>query len=163
MWVVAECLEYYNSKTDGFRHYSVHNNKADCERNRGFWVSFSNYLEEYPQHKTEQECKRASSKKLRLIWAIPYRSEDIDNLKMTGDKVESLKRCLVKLNPPNCKKTPHTRTNHLGNAHKVVPFRYTWVIPHFPSGHKQRCVIRLRLVLIMARNWRHALDHNNMR
>ena len=144
---LAECLEFYGTKADGFRHNSVHNNKAECESNRGFWLSFSNYLEEYPKFKTERECKRASSRKLRLIWAIPYRSEDIDNLKMNDDNVESLKRCLVALDPPDCRKTPHTRTNHLGNAHKVVPFRYTWVIPHFPSGHAQRCVIRLRLDL----------------
>jgi hypothetical protein len=142
-----ECLQYYNSKSDGFRHDSVHNNKAECENDQGFWVSFSNYLEEYPQFKTERECKAASSTKLPLIWAIPYRSQDIDNLKMTDGNVESLKRCLVALDPPKCKKAPHTRTNHLGNAHNVVPLRYTWVIPHFPSGHEQKCVIRLRLVL----------------
>ena len=144
---LAECLEYYISKADGFRHASVHNNKADCESNEGFWVSFSNYLEEYPNFKTEQECKAASSSKLRLIWAVPYRSEDIDNLKMTGGNVESLKRCLVALDPPDCKKTPYTRTNHLGNARNVIPFSFTWTIPHFPSGHEQRCVIRLRFVL----------------
>ena len=143
-----ECLEYYDSKKDGFRHASVHNNKADCENNQGFWVSFSNYLEEYPDFKTEQECKAASSSELRLIWAVPYRSEDIDNLKMTDGNVESLKRCLVALDPPDCKKTPRTRTNHLGNGLGVIPLRYTWEIPYFPSGHQQRCVLRLRLFRI---------------
>ena len=142
-------------KKDGFRHASVHNNKADCENNQGFWVSFNNYLEEYPSSKTEQECNkearklpRLSSGKLRLIWAIPYRSEDIDNLRMTGGNVESLKRCLVALGPPDCKKTPRTRTNHLGNGRNVIPLRYTWEIPYFPSGHQQRCVLRLRLFRI---------------
>ena len=140
-----ECLEYYNSKTDGFRHDSIYSNKKDCENNHGFWISFSNYLEEYPKYQTEQACYAGSSKHLHLKWDIPYRSEDIDNLKMTGDNVESLKRCLVALVPPECTKAPHTRTNHLGNAYGVVPLRYDWVIPHFPSGHAQRCIIRIRL------------------
>ena len=144
-----ECLEYYSvsKKTDGFRHVSVHTNKIDCAKNEGYWVSFSNYLEEYPKYQTQVECESQSSKELPLKWAIPYRSEDIDNLKMVGDNVDSLKRCLVALAPPECKKTPYTRTNHLGNARGVVPVSYNWVIPHFPSGHAQRCVIRLRFVL----------------
>ena len=140
----GECLQYYHPSSDGFRHDSVHNNKIDCEKDQGFWVSFSNYLEEYPKYQTEEECKAGSSSKLRLIWAIPYRSEDIDNLKMTGSQVGSLKRCLVALDPPECKKAPYTRSNHLGNAHDVVPLNYTWVLPHFPSGHAQRCVLRIR-------------------
>ena len=144
---IEECLQYYNSKADGFRHVSLHTNKIDCEKNQGYWVSFSNYLEEYPKYQTKKECENASSDKLPLKWAIPYRSEDIDNLKIDGDNVESLKRCLVALALPECKKTPHTRTNHLGNAHGVVPIRYNWVIPHFPSGHIQRCVLRLRFAL----------------
>ena len=143
---IAECLQYYNSKSDGFRHVSVHTTKTDCEKNQGFWVSFSNYLEEYPKHQTKKECEKASTDELPLKWAIPYRSEDIDNLKMDGDDVESLKRCLVALTSPECMKTPHTRTNHLGNAKGVIPFRYKWIIPYFPSGHVQRCVLRLRFV-----------------
>ncbi|XP_028414346.1 protein DD3-3-like [Dendronephthya gigantea] len=139
-----ECLEYYPKKSDGFRHDSVYSNKIDCENNGGFWVPFSNYLEEYPAHRTEQECAAASSDKLRLVWAIPYRSEDIDNLKMTGNDVESLKRCLVALDPPECKVVPYTRSNHLGNARDVVPLRYNWVLPYFPSARTQRCVLRIR-------------------
>lgn len=143
--LTEECLQYYNTKSDGFRHVSFYTNKTICEKNNGYWVSFSNYLEEYPKYTTKQQCLAASSHELPLKWAVPYRSEDIDNLKMTKDNVESLKRCLVALAPPECKKTPYTRTNHLGNTRGVVPFRYTWVIPHFPSGHAQRCVLRLRL------------------
>ena len=140
----GECLQYYHPSTDGFRHDSVFNNKIDCEKNQGFWIAFSNYLEEYPKYQTESECKNASSDKLRLIWAIPYRSEDVDNLKMTDNNVDSLKRCLVALDPPECKKAPYSRSNHLGNAQNVVPLNYTWVLPHFPSGHAQRCVLRIR-------------------
>jgi hypothetical protein len=103
-------------------------------------------LEESPQYQTEAACKAASSTETPLIWAIPYRSEDIDNLKMVGNDVGSLKRCLVALAPPECRRAPYTRSNHLGNARGVVPARYDWVIPHFPSGNTQRCVLRLRLV-----------------
>jgi hypothetical protein len=112
-----------------------------------FWVSFSNYLEEYPKYQTEAKCKAGSSSQRPLKWDIPYRSEDIDNLKMTGDNAESLKRCLVALDAPECTKAPYTRSNHLGNVKDVVPFRYTWALPHFPSGSAQRCVLRLRLVI----------------
>ncbi|CAB4020609.1 Hypothetical predicted protein [Paramuricea clavata] len=100
--------------------------------------------EEYPKYQTEAKCKAKSSRKLPLKWDIPYRSEDIDDLKMTGDNVESLKRCLVALDVPECTKAPYTRSNHLGNVQGVVPFRYTWALPHFPSGRVQRCVLRLR-------------------
>ena len=140
----GECLEYYPTKSDGFRHYSNHNNKFACEINKGIWVQFSNYLEEYPQQQTEAGCKSAITRKFRLIWAIPYRSEDIDKLKMVNNNVESLKRCLVALNAPECKVAPRTRTNHLGNADGVVPLRYNWKLPYYPSGHAQRCVFRIR-------------------
>jgi hypothetical protein len=140
---VGECLEYYSGgKT--FKHQSQYNNKVDCEEKKGIWVEFSNYLELYPETQTESECKEASTPARRLIWAIPYRSEDIDNLKMETNNIKSLKRCLVALDPPECLKTSHSRTNHLGNVAGVVPERYTWVLPHYPSGNVQRCVLRAR-------------------
>ena len=137
-------MEYYLVKSQGFKHVSVYNNKIDSEKNSGIWVEFSNYLEESPQYTTESSCKSASTKSNRLIWAIPYRSEDIDNLKMKNDNVESLRRCLVALDPPDCRKASYTRSNHLGNTKEVVPVRYTWVLPHFPSKKPQRCVLRIR-------------------
>ena len=147
IYFAEECLQYYSSKQDGLRHDSPISNKVDCENNGGFWVSFSNYLEEYPKYQTEAACRAGSTRVVRLIWAIPYRSEEIDKLKIIGDNVESLKRCLVALAPPQCRRTPYTRSNHLGNTRGVVPARYKWVIPNFPSGKTQRCVIRLRSVL----------------
>ncbi|XP_028417459.1 protein DD3-3-like isoform X2 [Dendronephthya gigantea] len=141
----GECLQYYPSKTDGFQHFSVYNNKIECENNKGYWVEYSNYLEEYPKYQTQKECEDgASSEKLPLIWAIPYRSENIDSFTMTGNSVDSLKRCLVGLEKPDCKKTPHSRSNHLGNGIHVIPLRYTWTIPHFPSKNAQRCILRIR-------------------
>ncbi|XP_046852048.1 protein DD3-3-like [Xenia sp. Carnegie-2017] len=140
----GECLQYYSTKSHGFRHYSIYNNKVDCNKNKGFWIPFSNYLEEYPKYQTKATCLAASSKNLRLLWAIPYRSENIDNLKMIGGNIESLKRCLVALDPPECYKAPYTRSNHLGNAKNVVPLRYNWALPYFPSGHAHKCVLRIR-------------------
>ena len=140
---LGECLEYYSGSKE-FKHQSEHNNKLDCEEKKGIWVEFSNYLELYPQAQTESECKEASTDAIRLIWAMPYRSDDIDNLKMENNNVKSLQRCLVALDPPECLKTSHSRSNHLGNVDGVVPQRYTWVLPHFPSRKAQRCVLRAR-------------------
>jgi hypothetical protein len=136
-------LEFYSGGKD-LKHQSHYNNKVDCEAKHGIWVGFNNYLELYPQAQTESECKKASTPATRLIWGIPYRSEDIDNLKLQHKGIKSLKRCLVALDPPECLKTSHSRTNHLGNVAGVVPQRYTWVLPHYPSGNVQRCVLRVR-------------------
>ena len=137
-------MEYYSKKSEGFRHDSVHNNKIDCEKHKGYWIEFSNYLEISPLHTTEKQCSAASTNSTPLIWAIPYRSEDIDKLKMTGDNIKSLYKCLVALPPPDCKKAPYTRPNHLGNTVNVVTMNYTWVLPHFPSRKPQKCVLRIR-------------------
>ena len=136
-------MEYYNGGKS-FKHVSAYNNKVECEQNNGLWVGFNNYLELYPQAQSESECKEQSTEGKRLIWAIPYRSEDIDNLKMESNNIKSLQRCLVALDPPECLKTSHSRSNHLGNVGGVIPQRYTWVLPHFPSGNVQRCVLRAR-------------------
>ena len=154
-----ECLEYYDSKKkDGFRHASVHNNKADCENNQGFWVSFNNYLEEYPSSKTEQACKAASSSKLRLIWAVPYRSEDIDNLKMTGGIIETLlsgsRSSRLQENSSHTNESfrkwsrRHSSPLHLGNS--VFPIRpstkmcaKTEVISHFSNSQYKNILFTL--------------------
>ncbi|XP_046854923.1 protein DD3-3-like isoform X2 [Xenia sp. Carnegie-2017] len=140
----GECLQYYNTISDGFRHDSMYNNKLDCEKKGGFWVQFINYLEKKEEFDRKTDCLAASTNDVRLIWAIPYRSEDIDDLRMSGHSIESLRRCLVALDPPECYKAPYTRSNHLGNAHNVVPLNYTWVLPYFPSRRAQRCVFRIR-------------------
>ena len=126
-----------NSETR-WRHASKYNNKADCEANEGKWINFHNYLEILPD-KTKDECKGES-----VIWAIPYRSEDIDQLE--GKDPEMWKKCLVKLTAPDCIEAPKTRTNHLGNGKGIVPVTYNWILPHFPSGQEQRCILRIRYV-----------------
>lgn len=122
-----------------WRHASQYNNKVECEKNKGKWVEFSNYLE--ITDKSKAECISGPGGE-RLIWAIPYRSEHIDQLK--GDNPEQWKKCLVVPDPPDCRQTPYSRSNHLGNGEGVVPLSYDWTLPHFPSGEEQRCVLRIR-------------------
>jgi hypothetical protein len=116
---------------------SKHNNPVACEAAGGNWTNFHNYLE--ITNKTKAECQGES-----VIWAIPYSSENLDQLK--GGDPENWKKCLVKLPKPDCEEAPRTRTNHLGNGKGIVPLTYKWVLPHFPSGQEQRCVLRIRYV-----------------
>lgn len=139
----GECMELYkktkrNPETR-WRHASKYNNKVDCEANEGKWINFRNYLEILP-NKTKEECKGGS-----VIWAIPYRSEDIDQLK--GEDPGMWKKCLVRLPAPDCTEAPRTRTNHLGNGKGIVPPTYNWILPYFPSGQEQRCVLRIRYAI----------------
>lgn len=66
----------------------------------------------------------------------------------TGDK--TAKECLVALPPPDCLVAPFSRDNHLGNAAGgIEAMRYDWTLPYFPSGIKQRVVLRLRFVIVI--------------
>ena len=78
-------------------------------------------------------------------WAIPYLMNNPDPTK---------KRCLLKLEAPECKAAPWSRHNHLGNgADDAEPLRYEWTLPHFPSmtqdGEKKPFVLRIRLVKLL--------------
>ena len=140
----GECLEYYNAQQKkGFRHASQYNHKEACEAGNGVWVEFSNFLEE-TSHQTKAECQKANTTDVPLIWAIPYKTQAIDN--MSGTNMDSYKKCLVALTEPDCKLAPWSRDNHHGNGREGVPLNYTWVLPHFPysSNIKQRCVFRMR-------------------
>ena len=138
----------YNEKSNPWRHASKYNNKKDCEQNNGKWVMFHNYLEETDLGK--DECTQLPNGR-RLIWAIPYRSEKLDQFK--GNDIEGWKRCLVSLSPPDCRPAPYTRSNHLGNAKDVVTANYAWKLPYFPSGVEQKCVLRVRFVAFLLANW----------
>ena len=52
--------------------------------------------------------------------------------------------CLVALNAPDCRESPFSRDNHLGNGENLENLRYDWVLPYFPSGVKHRIVLRIR-------------------
>jgi hypothetical protein len=142
---VGECMELYNKNADykenvnSWRHASEYNNKEDCEKNKGKWVMFHNYLEETDLEKSQ--CTRLPNGR-RLIWAIPYRSENVDQF--NGSDTEAWKRCLVSLSPPDCRSAPHSRSNHLGNGKGVVTLSYPWKLPYFPSSKEQKCTLRIR-------------------
>ena len=69
---LGECLEKYGNE-DRYKHASRYNNADECVANNGLWVNFHNYLEISDQ--TEEECNGDN-----VEWAIPYRSEQIDQL-----------------------------------------------------------------------------------
>ena len=135
----GECMERYPKRNPTqqtrWRHDSKYNNQVTCQANGGKWINFHNYLEITNKSKIECNCQS-------LIWAIPYRSENIDQF--VGEDPEQWKKCLVRLPQPDCKQAPRTRTNHLGNGPGVVPLTHNWVLPHFPSGQEQRWVLRIR-------------------
>ncbi|XP_013394675.1 protein DD3-3-like [Lingula anatina] len=128
----GECVEYYSGNDR--RHFSRWNNQTKCESEPGNrWVEFSNFLEKAPRYTSEPACTGASGNGIQYIWAIPYDSPD-----------GITKECLVALKQPECAEAPWTRSNHLGNGRDGVASNYTWVLPHFPSGKPQRCVLRIR-------------------
>ena len=129
--IVDECIE--KDSTGQYKLSSKYNNQKECESKGGEWMGFYNFLERAPQHKTEAACQAASGNGVKYIWGrtlfFPQKKE-----------------CLVALPPPDCKEAMWSRVNHLGNGRGGQPLSYRWTIPHFPSGDKQRCVLRIRWV-----------------
>ena len=106
---------------------------------------FTNFLEERPQYTTKEECEKANTTDVPLIWGVPYVSEGVEEaLEMDLKTYLPKKSCLVKLPEVDCRKATYTRVNHLGNAGNALPFNYTWVLPYFPSNLEKRCVVRIR-------------------
>lgn len=136
---MQQCTKTRRRPETRWRHCSQYNNENDCVENKGMWVNFHNFKE--ITNKTKDECTGAD-----VFWAIPYRPENLDQLE--GEDSEQWKKCLVKLPKPDCKVAPRSRPNHLGNGENVVPLTYNWVVPHFPSGQEQRCVLRIRYVVV---------------
>lgn len=121
-----ECVEKWAGSTK-HKHYSRHNNQADCEKAKGEWLEFHNYLEKATDLKTEFACKGKG-----FIWARPIYGYN--------------KECLVPLSAPHCEASPWTRVNHLGNGATgdLQTPHYDWHLPHFPGNVNQRCVYRIR-------------------
>ena len=78
----------------------------------------------------ENQCTAESSNGINYVWGIPEGEEE--------------PTCLLALDPPDCKRAPWSRDNHLGNTRGRTASRYNWTIPHFPSGNDQRCILRIR-------------------
>ena len=139
----GECLDIYPG--GGLKHYSKHNNKEACEKANSIWVEFYSYIDIIDKYKNQDDCSRASTRSVPLVWGIPYDSHSIDKLqynpktkKLTGQK------CLVQPPRMNCFVSPLSRPNHLGNVRRATPMRYTWIIPYFPSNEEKRCAFRIR-------------------
>ena len=73
--------------------------------------------------------------RIRYVWGRPMR---LDNSASIAEE------CLVALDAPDCKESPFSRDNHFGNGEDMEPLRYDWILPYFPSGTKQRIVVRIR-------------------
>jgi hypothetical protein len=67
-------MEKYANE-DRYKHASEHNNEANCVDDGGKWVNFHNYLE-IKEDLNEEECEALDDTE----WAIPYRSDEIDQL-----------------------------------------------------------------------------------
>ena len=123
-----ECLE--KDSTGKYKVASAYNNETECKAAKGEWMEFSNYLEEAPTYKSESVCLAASRNGVKYVWGRTL--------------YNTQKSCLVALDKPDCEAAAWSRDNHLGNGKDGQPLRYTWSLPHFPSGNEQRCVLRIR-------------------
>lgn len=127
-------METYPRDRNRFRHDSKYNNAADCAKNGGKWINFSNYLEKEPKYTNQASCEQAG-----LMWTFAYRSEDV------VDHLGNIrKQCVVPLKEPDCLAAPYSRSNHLGNGVDLAPLTYRWKLPYYPSQQQQSCFLRIR-------------------
>jgi len=54
-----DCVESWPENKNRYRHYSQHNNEADCVKAGGKWLPFINYLERTTYN--EQQCKQRNN------------------------------------------------------------------------------------------------------
>ncbi|RUS72439.1 hypothetical protein EGW08_019801 [Elysia chlorotica] len=104
-----------------------------CTDNGGKWTLLHSYLEKAKDKKNQGACEGTKTAGLTYQWAVAH---DSDN--------NYQKECLVKLDAPDCREAPWSRSNHLGNGMDGLPLSYKWTLPHFPSGKEKRCVFRIR-------------------
>jgi hypothetical protein len=126
-----ECIEFF--PTGEQKTWSRWNNQNDCDKNKGKWTEFYNYLEKAPEFKARAQCEAQTNNQTTYKWAVPVGSENFNN-----------KECLVLLKAPECKQAAGTRSNHLGNTREGVASQYVWTLPYFPSKTVQKCVFRIR-------------------
>ena len=125
----GECMEKFKG-SNKYRPWSKYNNEDDCVDNDGEWLEFTNYLERAPKYTSKSQCEAASNPSAPHVWARPMGQVELE--------------CLVALPPLDCKLSEWSRDNHLGNGMSGEALQYNWELPYFPSGQKQRCVVRLR-------------------
>merc|ERR1712038_260273 len=106
-----------------------------------------NYVGIETEAEDEETCQRINRSRnsgFRYHWGRPLNYEDI------SQDILSEKACLLLPGDVDCKQTPNTRPNYLGNVdgpssdpYPEAP-RYIWRIPRFPDSRDRRCVLRLR-------------------
>lgn len=142
MFSTGECLDKYAN--DGFKHYSQHNNPTACKNGGGQWVVFHSSIDIKHEYKDKASCERASTTDVPLVWGVPYQTEFVDGLKLDPITKQPKQSCLVQPSELDCKVSPVSRPNHLGNVVDSHAMNYTWIIPYFPSETEKRCVVRIR-------------------
>jgi len=126
----GECVQNWPG-TNQHRHYSGAETPENCEKVGGKWHDFYNYLEINPTKTTEAACNALPGHK----WAIPYRNAADNRLQ---------EKCLVLLKAPECKPSPFSRHNHLGNGVDLEALRYEWNLPNFSHETSKKFVLRIR-------------------
>ncbi|XP_028415089.1 protein DD3-3-like [Dendronephthya gigantea] len=139
----GECLEKYNGG-EKFKHYSRYNNPTDCKANGKDWIVFRSFIDIKDEYKNKASCEQATTKDVPLVWGVPYKSELVDSLELDPVTKKPKEFCLVQPPELDCKVSPVSRPNHLGNVVDSYAMNYTWIIPYFPSQNQKRCVVRIR-------------------
>ena len=141
----GECLERYPDQLGGgYKHFSEHNNPTSCQQRGGVWVLFHSFIDFKPEYKDKASCEGASTEDVPLVWGVPYRSEFVDALEIDKTTNKPKMFCLVQPSKVDCRQSPLSRPNHLGNVKGAQSMNYTWIIPYFPSQVEKRCVVRIR-------------------
>ncbi len=139
----GECLERYSGDS-GFKHYSAYNNPTLCKQKGGVWTLFHSFIDFKYEYKDQASCEGASTEDVPLVWGVPYRSEFVDALEIDKTTNKPKMFCLVQPPKLECRLSPSSRPNHLGNVKDAQAMNYTWIIPYFPSQVEKRCVVRIR-------------------
>jgi len=134
-----ECVEEFSDGEEA--HYSRAETARKCAERSGEWREYHNYLEKLEDPADNGDMTQAKCNALATNKGLTS-NEVIFGFAIYGKE----KECLVKLKEPDCKLGNYTRVNHLGNANgdALKTSQYNWELPRFPSGEKQRCVVRLR-------------------
>ena len=140
---LGECVRHYPNG-GGFKHYSEVNNPERCTGPDLTWVMFHSFIDFKDEYKDKASCERASTKDVPLVWGVPYMSEYVDGLEIDEVTRKPKASCLVQPPKVDCRVSPLSRPNHLGNVQDAENMNYTWIIPYFPSQTEKRCVVRIR-------------------
>nr|XP_039273175.1 protein DD3-3-like [Styela clava] len=130
------CVEEFSAGVR--KHFSDYSTKESCEANSHSWVEYYQMLELAPKYTSQGDCEKDHGDGLSYKWGKPFDPNKIENHQPIVDT------CFVQPPEIDCKAADWSRVNHLGNGRAGHPLNYTWVLPHYPSGNKKRCILRAR-------------------